>query len=243
MAADKNKKLILWFSEVGIKDIPIVGGKNASLGEMYQKLHDKGINVPNGFAITAYAYRYLLEHAGIEDEIKEVLSDLDTEDMHNLAERGEKCRNIIRHAKFPDELRDAIIEAYKKMEAEYGENVDRAALEKDIQELHTRGLGVNFHPYYNCAGFGTSREARRIREDIETVIQVANDAAQHEGRTIAINFHAASGFPPQQIEMFKKMAAEGKTITPQDIANAVAFLVSDVSQKVSGQCIKVSGST
>ena len=57
------------------------------------------------------------------------------------------------------------------------------------------------------------------------------------------NFHAASGFPPQQIEMFKKMAAEGKTITPQDIANAVAFLVSDVSQKVSGQCIKVSGST
>ena len=59
----------------------------------------------------------------------------------------------------------------------------------------------------------------------------------------ATNFHAASGFPPQSIEMFKKMATEGKTITPQDIANAVAFLVSDVSEKVTGQCLKVAGST
>lgn len=59
----------------------------------------------------------------------------------------------------------------------------------------------------------------------------------------ATNFHVASGFPPPYLEMVKKMEAEGKTITPQDIANAVAFLVSDVSQKIVGQCIKVAGST
>ena len=78
MAGDSEKKFILWFNEIGIEDVPLVGGKNASLGEMYQNLESKGIKVPNGFAITAYAYRYFLKYAGIEDEIKKVLKGLDT---------------------------------------------------------------------------------------------------------------------------------------------------------------------
>ncbi|MCK5195941.1 MAG: phosphoenolpyruvate synthase, partial [Desulfobulbaceae bacterium] len=92
MGENHEKAFILWFDDIGIDDVPLVGGKNASLGEMYQHLTSKGVAIPHGFAITAYAYRYLLKEAGVEDEIKEVLSDLDTEDMHNLAERGEKCR-------------------------------------------------------------------------------------------------------------------------------------------------------
>ncbi len=156
MAEKHDEAFILWFDDIGIEDVPLVGGKNASLGEMYQHLTGKGVAVPHGFAITAYAYRYLLKHAGIEDEIKQVLSDLDTDDMHNLAERGEKCRNIIRHATFPDDLREAIIEAYQKMEAEYGENVDVAvrssATAEDLPDASFAGQQetyLNIHGYEN----------------------------------------------------------------------------------------------
>ncbi|WP_339137469.1 MAG: phosphoenolpyruvate synthase [Candidatus Electrothrix sp. GW3-4] len=156
MGQAHDEKLILWFDEIGIEDVPLVGGKNASLGEMYQHLTGKGVAVPHGFAITAYAYRYLLKEAGIEDEIRQVLSDLDTEDMANLAERGEKCRNIIRHAPFPDALRDAIIESYKKMEAEYGENCDVAvrssATAEDLPDASFAGQQetyLNIHGYDN----------------------------------------------------------------------------------------------
>jgi hypothetical protein len=118
-----DNALIIWFEDIGIEDVPLVGGKNASLGEMYQKLTSKGVAIPHGFAITAYAYQYLLKEAGIEDAIKDALAGLDTHDLHNLQARGEKVRNIIRNAEFPDDLRQAIIESYKKMEAEYGSDV------------------------------------------------------------------------------------------------------------------------
>ncbi len=126
MAEKHDKALILWFDDISIGDIPMVGGKNASLGEMYQKLTSKGVTVPHGFAITAYAYQYLLKSAGIEDAIKDALAGLDTHDMKNLQERGKKARNIIRTAEFPDDLKQAIIESYKKMEEEYGASVDVA---------------------------------------------------------------------------------------------------------------------
>jgi len=126
MSEKHDEKLILWFDEIGIEDVPLVGGKNASLGEMYQKLTSKGVAVPHGFAITAYAYRHLLKTAGIAQAIEDALAGLDTHDLRNLQERGEKARNIIRTAKFPDDLRDAIAKAYAKMEEEYGKNVDVA---------------------------------------------------------------------------------------------------------------------
>jgi pyruvate,water dikinase len=152
--AKHDEELILWFDDIGIDDVPLVGGKNASLGEMYQHLTDKGVAVPHGFAITAYAYRYLLKTAGVEDEIKEVLSDLDIEDMHNLAERGEKCRNIIRNAEFPDDLRDAIIEAYKKMEAEYGKNVDVAVRSSaTAEDLPDASFAGQQETYLNIHGY------------------------------------------------------------------------------------------
>ena len=156
MGNDHDKKLILWFDEIGIEDVPLVGGKNASLGEMYQHLTKKGVAVPHGFAITAYAYRYLLKEAGIEQQIRDVLADLDTEDMANLAERGEKCRQIIRNAEFPQDLKDAIIEAYRKMEEEYGENVDVAvrssATAEDLPDASFAGQQetyLNIHGYEN----------------------------------------------------------------------------------------------
>lgn len=154
MGEKHGKEFILWFDDIGIEDVPLVGGKNASLGEMYQHLTSKGVAVPHGFAITAYAYRYLLEKAGVEDAIREVLSDLDIEDMHNLAERGEKVRNIIRHAEFPDELRQAIIEAYQKMEAEYGENVDVAVRSSaTAEDLPDASFAGQQETYLNIHGY------------------------------------------------------------------------------------------
>ena len=87
---DKSKQFILWFNETGIDDVWLVGGKNASLGEMYQNLTRKKVNIPNGFSITAYAYRYLLEKSGIKAEIKKILKGLNTRNIDNLSKRGDK---------------------------------------------------------------------------------------------------------------------------------------------------------
>ena len=88
-------RYIKFFDDVRSNDVAIVGGKNASLGEMYRNLTKKGVSIPNGFAVTAYAYRYLLEKANIEKEIRKTLSDLNTNNINNLNERGRKVREII----------------------------------------------------------------------------------------------------------------------------------------------------
>ena len=81
---DKNKKFILWFNELFIKDVPLVGGKNASLGEMYRNLTRKGVRIPNGFAVTAFAYNYFLEKAKIKNEINSILKNLDKKDAEMI---------------------------------------------------------------------------------------------------------------------------------------------------------------
>jgi pyruvate, water dikinase len=110
-----NNKFILWFNEIGIEDVPLVGGKNASLGEMYQNLTKKGVKVPNGFAITAYAYRYILEKAKTKDKIKKTLKNLNVNNLEQLSEKGEEVRRLIRHTPIPAELEKEIIEAYSKL--------------------------------------------------------------------------------------------------------------------------------
>jgi len=148
MADKHDKAFILWFDDILIDDIALVGGKNASLGEMYQKLTSKGVAVPHGFAITSYAYRYLIKTAGIENDVLDAMAGLDTHDMKNLQERGKKVRGIIRNAEFPDDLRQAIIEAYKKMEEEYGSNVDVAvrssATAEDLPDASFAGQQESF---------------------------------------------------------------------------------------------------
>ncbi|MDJ0647237.1 MAG: phosphoenolpyruvate synthase [Xenococcaceae cyanobacterium MO_188.B19] len=111
----KEKALVLWFEEVGIGDIPLVGGKNASLGEMIQQLTPKGVNVPTGFATTAYAYRYFIEQAGLQKKLRELFSDLDVEDMSNLRQHGKLARALILNTPFPAELELAITRAYIKL--------------------------------------------------------------------------------------------------------------------------------
>lgn len=143
-----KKKFILWFDELTIKDVPKVGGKNASLGEMYQKLHPQGVNVPNGFAITAQAYFYLLKKSGIRKKIKNILSDLDTENIKNLMARGQQVRELILNADFPKDLTQQIIEAYDKLEKQYGKKVDVAvrssATAEDLPDASFAGQQETF---------------------------------------------------------------------------------------------------
>jgi pyruvate,water dikinase len=115
-AADPGEEpLIRWFSEISIRDVPLVGGKNASLGEMYQKLTGKGVRVPNGFALTAHAYRYFLRANDLETRIEEQLEGLDTHDIEDLRERGKAIRNLILDATLPDEIRTAVTAAYEEL--------------------------------------------------------------------------------------------------------------------------------
>ena len=117
---------IKWFEDLQIGDVPLVGGKNASLGEMIRNLSQKGVNVPSVFAITAYSYKYMIEKEGIDVKIKEILSDLNTHDVENLAARGEKIRDLIKNTPIPNELKNEICKYYNEMEQKYGENVDVA---------------------------------------------------------------------------------------------------------------------
>lgn len=122
----KERSLILWFNEIGINDIQLVGGKNASLGEMIQQLTPKGVNVPMGFATTAYAYRYFIESAGLEVQLRELFADLDVDNVNNLRERGKKARSLLIHTPFPPELRDAIAQAYQTLCQQYYMDTDVA---------------------------------------------------------------------------------------------------------------------
>ncbi|MCK5610961.1 phosphoenolpyruvate synthase [Candidatus Pacearchaeota archaeon] len=145
---NRKKELILWFDELGIKDVPLVGGKNASLGEMVRKLTPKGVNIPNGFAVTAYAYHYLLKDAGIADDIKRILKGLNAKDMDNLETRGRKVRHTILKAEFPEDLNKAILDAYKKMEKMYGKHCDVAvrssATAEDLPDASFAGQQETF---------------------------------------------------------------------------------------------------
>ncbi|HBE30445.1 MAG TPA: phosphoenolpyruvate synthase, partial [Cyanobacteria bacterium UBA11368] len=120
LQSPKEEALVLWFEDVGIADIPLVGGKNASLGEMIRQLTPKGVNVPTGFATTAYAYRYFIEQAGLEKTLRQLFSDLDVENVKNLRMRGRQARALILNTPFPEELEEAITQAYLKLCDRYG---------------------------------------------------------------------------------------------------------------------------
>ena len=122
----KTNKNILWFDELGIEDVPLVGGKNASLGEMYSELTKLGVKIPYGFAVTAHAYNSFVEESGVKTKIAEILSDLNTHDLRNLQERGRKVRATILDATMPEILKLQIAKAYTDLEEKYGKNVDVA---------------------------------------------------------------------------------------------------------------------
>ncbi|MFO7677140.1 MAG: phosphoenolpyruvate synthase [Thermoplasmatota archaeon] len=148
-----TEEFVKWFEDLRIEDVPSVGGKNASLGEMIRALSDKGINVPSGFAVTAAAYRYLIEEAGIDKKIKEILSDLDTHDVKNIAERGGKIRNLIKNTPLPKDLEEKIRQEYRNMEQRYGKNVDVAVRSSaTAEDLPDASFAGQQETYLNVKG-------------------------------------------------------------------------------------------
>ena len=146
-------KFIKWFDEVGTGDVALVGGKNASLGEMIRNLREKDVNVPFGFAITAEAYKHVIEEAGIREQIGDILSDLDTHDMANLSARGSKLRALINDAGCPADLEEEIRLAYREMEKRYGAGVDVAVRSSaTAEDLPTASFAGQQETYLNVKG-------------------------------------------------------------------------------------------
>ncbi|MGZ3773897.1 MAG: phosphoenolpyruvate synthase [Pseudobdellovibrionaceae bacterium] len=109
------KNYIRWFSEISIKDIPLVGGKNASLGEMYQALTGQGINIPPGFAITADAFSELIKQDHLEEKIYPLLDKLNTRDTAELSKVGHEIRALVRNSGIPQSVSNQIREAYSQL--------------------------------------------------------------------------------------------------------------------------------
>lgn len=144
---------VKWFEDLTISDVPSVGGKNASLGEMIRNLGQKGVRVPSGFAITAYAYKYMIEKAGIDVKIKEILKNLNTHDVTDLAARGQKIRTLIKNTRIPTELEEEIRRHYREMEFRYGENVDVAVRSSaTAEDLPDASFAGQQETYLNIRG-------------------------------------------------------------------------------------------
>ena len=134
---EKNKKLILCFREISIKDVPFVGGKNASLGEMFNsfakiksqksKVKIEPINIPDGFALTSAAYWHYLKENNLDKKLRNLFIGLNSRNIKKLQEVGKGARGLILNAKIPEDLKKEIISHYKELEKKYGKNCDVAA--------------------------------------------------------------------------------------------------------------------
>ena len=144
---------VRFFEDFGIDDVPLVGGKNASLGEMFQKLSGQGVRVPHGFAITAAAYRYMLDEAGAWDRLHAELDDLDPADVAALARKAKRAREIVYGAGLPDDLAAEILDAYRALQQEYGEEVSLAVRSSaTAEDLPTASFAGQQDSYLNIKG-------------------------------------------------------------------------------------------
>ncbi len=145
--------MVLWFEELGIKDVPRVGGKNASLGEMYRELASKGVKVPNGFAVTAGAYRHFVRTTGLDKKIRSILKGLDTHDLENLRRRGRAVRQAILAEELPADLAKAITEAYDRLGEGRPEPVDVAVRSSaTAEDLPDASFAGQQETYLNVQG-------------------------------------------------------------------------------------------
>jgi pyruvate,water dikinase len=150
---EKTLGFIRFFGDIGIDDVALVGGKNASLGEMYRQLAPNGVKVPNGFATTSEAYRYLLDRAGAWDELHAALDNLDPDDVVDLAKRGAQARSIVYAAALPEDLREEMLEAYRALRAEYGEEMSLAIRSSaTAEDLPTASFAGQQDTYLNVRG-------------------------------------------------------------------------------------------
>jgi pyruvate,water dikinase len=154
---------IRWFSDISLADVPSVGGKNASLGELYRELHSAGVRVPNGFAITADGYRHFLHASGLEADIAAQMQGLQKADLAALAACGLAIRQKITGAEMPVDLLNEIVAAYERLSE--GAAVDVAVRSSaTAEDLPDASFAGQQETYLNVRGrVAAIREQRRER--------------------------------------------------------------------------------
>lgn len=141
------------FEEIGVADVALVGGKNASLGEMYRELTAQGVRVPNGFAVTAVAYRDVLDAAGALPRLRAALDGLDAADVADLARRAAQAREIVYGAPLPVDLAEQILQAYRRLQGEYGPTLTLAVRSSaTAEDLPTASFAGQHETYLNVSG-------------------------------------------------------------------------------------------
>ncbi|MGE5501785.1 MAG: PEP/pyruvate-binding domain-containing protein, partial [Ignavibacteriales bacterium] len=144
---------VRWFEEIGLSDLALVGGKNASLGELYSTLKSANVRVPNGFAVTAEAYRDALTQAGAWDELHRLLDTLDVTDVAALSAAAKRARQVVYDATGGPELRDEIIGAYRRLQQEYGEDASLAVRSSaTAEDLPTASFAGQHESYLHVSG-------------------------------------------------------------------------------------------
>ena len=153
MKMEKKEKLVIQFKDVDKRDLDLVGGKNASLGEMIQNLTAKGIAIPGGFATTSLAYFNFLEENNLTDKLRKILENVDIDNVTNLQKAGKKARALLASAEFSDKFKEEVIESYRAMGKEYGKNpevaVRSSATAEDLPGASFAGLHES---YLNVSG-------------------------------------------------------------------------------------------
>ncbi len=148
------EEFVVWLDEVGIEDIPLVGGKNASLGEMIRNLSPLGINIPYGFVVTSQAYYEFLRYNKLEEEIRKILKGLNTDDVKDLQRRGYEVRELIKGGEFPKEIEEKIKEYYKKLSKRYNTHALDVAVRSSAtaEDLPDASFAGQQETYLNVVG-------------------------------------------------------------------------------------------
>lgn len=177
------------FTEITIKDISLVGGKNASLGEMLTALSEQGIRVPDGFAVTAGAYRLFLQKNSLEEKMKSALQSLDVKNMLNLDEVGSRCRALLQNAQLPAEVKTEILESYGALNKSAKESLSVAVRSSaTAEDLPTASFAGQHDSFLNV--FGDEQLLRAVHR---CYVSLFNDRA--------IKYRVDNGFEHMKVEL------------------------------------------
>ena len=150
----KSKKLTLWLKDISKKDTPLVGGKNSSLGEMFSRLSKKGINIPDGFALTSKAYWYFLKENKIDKKLKDIFKKFNPKSLNSLKETGKSAREAILKSKFPKDLKEKVLKNYKKLSRKYSQEETDVAVRSSAtaEDLKTASFAGQMETFLNVRG-------------------------------------------------------------------------------------------
>lgn len=185
-----RRKTILWFKELTLKNVPQVGGKNASLGEMYQKLGQQGVRIPNGFATTAEAYWRFMEQENLGQKIEKILTGLDVQNVEELARRGDKIRKLILKTPLNQEFVEELKKAYQELSQEYKSKAVDVAVRSSAtaEDLPDASFAGQMETYLNVQG-------------TENLLQAAHKCLASLFTNRAIVYRQTKGFKHSEVAL------------------------------------------